>query len=63
MHAIEHCQVAVGMGLLDADGCVGDDRYEYTTVADPFFADLGEVLARALLLEPNGEKRVPAQSR
>lgn len=62
--------VATGRGFFvaavlytNADGCVGDDRYEYTTVADPFFADLGEVLARALLLEPNGEKRVPAQSR
>jgi hypothetical protein len=34
---------------VNADGCVGDDRYEYESVADPFFASLGEALARELL--------------
>lgn len=28
------------------DGVLNDDRYEYGTVADPFFADLGEWVAR-----------------
>lgn len=31
-------------------GIVGDDDYEYRTVADPFFADLGEAVARAIFL-------------
>lgn len=30
------------------NGVVGDDEYEYETVADPFLADLGEVVARSL---------------
>lgn len=30
------------------DGVVGDDRYGYAEIADPFFADLGEALARAV---------------
>ncbi|MEM9598077.1 MAG: hypothetical protein AAGD06_27685, partial [Acidobacteriota bacterium] len=30
------------------DGILNDDRYEYEQVADPFFADLGEAVARAL---------------
>ena len=47
--------VATGRGFfvaaviyVNADGCIGDDRYEYESVADPFFASLGEVLAREL---------------
>ena len=32
------------------DGIVNDDRYEYGTIADPFLADLGEVLARRFLV-------------
>lgn len=32
----------------NADGVVGDDQYEYATVAVPFLADLGEGLARAI---------------
>lgn len=30
----------------NADGVLNDDLYDYTTVAEPFFADLGEALAR-----------------
>lgn len=33
------------------DGELGDDRYEYDSVALPFFADLGEVIARLLVGE------------
>jgi hypothetical protein len=29
----------------NADGVLNDDQYEYETVADPFFADLGELIA------------------
>lgn len=32
----------------NADGVLNDDHYDYETVADPFFAALGEVVARAL---------------
>lgn len=32
----------------NADGVLNDDEYEYETVADPFLADLGEVVARAV---------------
>jgi len=32
------------------DGVLNDDAYEYETVADPFFADLGEAVARIFLL-------------
>ncbi len=31
------------------DGVLNDDRYEYATVADPFFADLGDWVARRWL--------------
>lgn len=31
------------------DGVLNDDRYDYATVADPFFADLGEWVARRWL--------------
>lgn len=31
------------------DGILNDDDYEYETVADPFFADLGELVARRWL--------------
>lgn len=34
----------------DHDGTVGDDRYDYAEVSAPFFAELGELLARALLV-------------
>lgn len=33
----------------NADGVLNDDKYEYETVADPFFADLGELIARRWL--------------
>lgn len=33
----------------NADGVLNDDQYEYETVADPFFADLGELIAREWL--------------
>lgn len=36
----------------DRDGVVDDDRYDYADVTVPFFADLGELLARALLRGP-----------
>ncbi len=32
----------------NSDGVLNDDRYEYEEVADPFLADLGEAVARAL---------------
>lgn len=45
--------VATGRGFflaaviyVNADGCIGDDRYEYEKVADPFFAALGETIGR-----------------
>jgi len=33
----------------NADGVLNDDRYEYAEIADPFFADLGEMVARRWL--------------
>jgi hypothetical protein len=36
----------------NADGVLNDDEYDYEAVADPFFADLGEVIARAVLGAP-----------
>lgn len=36
----------------DRDGVVDDDRYDYADVTVPFFADLGELLARELLRPP-----------
>ena len=33
----------------NADGVLNDDKYEYETVADPFFANLGEVVAQKWL--------------
>ena len=33
----------------NADGVLNDDNYEYETVADPFFANLGELVARKWL--------------
>lgn len=35
----------------NANETVNDGEYEYESVADPFFADLGELLARRLLVE------------
>jgi hypothetical protein len=35
----------------NADGILNDDKYEYETVADPFFADLGELIARRWLAD------------
>lgn len=32
----------------NADGTLNDDEYEYEQIADPFLADLGEVVAREL---------------
>lgn len=34
------------------DGILNDDRYEYDTVARPFLADLGEMVARRWLRDP-----------
>lgn len=34
----------------NSDGVLNDDRYDYETVADPFFADLGEWVARRWFL-------------
>lgn len=42
------------------DGVVGDDRYEYETVADPFFAGLGEAVAKAVF---GGAGTAPASAR
>jgi len=35
----------------NTDGILNDDKYEYETVADPFFADLGELIARRWLTD------------
>jgi hypothetical protein len=43
--------VVVATIYANADGIVNDNRYEYGTISDPFFADLGEVLARQILVE------------
>lgn len=37
----------------NADGVLNDDQYDYEAVADPFFADLGELIAREWLSEAN----------
>lgn len=44
------------------DGVVGDDRYEYETVADPFFEGFGEAIAKAVFGEP-GTAPSPARSK
>jgi hypothetical protein len=36
----------------NSDGILNDDKYDYATVADPFFADLGEFVARHWLKLP-----------
>lgn len=36
----------------NADGILNDDAYQYAEVAQPFMADLGEVVSRAYLCEP-----------
>lgn len=36
----------------NSDGILNDDKYEYATVADPFFADLGEFVTRRWLATP-----------
>ena len=36
----------------NADGILNDDQYEYETLADPFFAQLGEWVARHWLNDP-----------
>jgi len=41
----------------NANGVLNDGVYEYDTLALPFWADLGEALARELLLEPSGDGR------
>lgn len=43
--------IVVATIYANADGVVNDNRYEYGTISDPFFADLGEVLARRILVE------------
>jgi hypothetical protein len=37
---------------VNENGVINDDHYEYDSISRPFFKDLGEVLARRLLLEP-----------
>lgn len=44
----------------NADGVVGDDRYEYDTVALPWLADVAEVVARELLAERDGSAEAGA---
>jgi hypothetical protein len=34
------------------DGTLNDDQYEYSTIADPLLADLGELIARQWLSDP-----------
>lgn len=36
----------------DSDGVIDDDAYDYASVTVPFYADLGELLARELLAGP-----------
>ncbi len=38
----------------NADGVLNDDKYDYATVADPFFADLGEMIAHRWLTDQAG---------
>jgi hypothetical protein len=38
----------------NADGILNDDRYEYATVAKPFFVELGRAAGRFLTTEPGG---------
>lgn len=40
----------------NADGVLNDDRYDYTEVADPALADLGELVARRWLSGPPGAR-------
>ncbi len=35
----------------NADGILNDEKYDYATVADPFFADLGELIAHRWLAD------------
>jgi hypothetical protein len=56
--------IATGRGFFlagtlytNANGVLNDGVYEYDTVALPFWADLGEALARELLLAPSGGGR------
>ena len=35
----------------NADGVLNDDKYDYATIADPFFSDLGELIARRWLAD------------
>ncbi len=36
----------------NSDGTLNDDQYEYSTIADPLLADLGELIARQWLSDP-----------
>jgi hypothetical protein len=38
----------------NADGILNDDAYDYQAVADPFFSNLGEVVARTFLERAEG---------
>ena len=44
----------------NADGVLNDDKYEYKTVADPYFADLGELIAREWLGDSHRPRQVGA---
>lgn len=44
-----HAVFVTAVLYTNADGVLNDDKYEYETVADLFFADLGELVARRWL--------------
>lgn len=44
--------VVTAVVYADGDGVVNDDRYRYDELSRPFFRDLGELLARELLVAP-----------
>lgn len=47
--ATGHAVFVAAVLYTNADGVLNDDRYEYDTVARPFMADLGELVARRWL--------------
>lgn len=47
--ATGRCVFVAAVIYTNADGILNGDRYEYDEVADPFFADLGEAVARVFL--------------
>ncbi|NOS72759.1 MAG: hypothetical protein HOP33_22895 [Verrucomicrobia bacterium] len=46
-----HAVFVTAVLYTNADGVLNDDKYDYATVADPFFADLGELIARRWLAD------------